>query len=122
MSKAAAIQMCSSNNLEENLNIAAQLITEAANNGATLAVLPEMFALMGLQLADALSIKETYGSGKIQDFLAEQALRNNIWIVGGTIPIDNTKNKVGAACLVYNNKGLVVARYDKVHLFDVIVS
>jgi len=45
-----------------------------------------------------------------------------VWVVGGTIPIvGDDSNKVRAACLVYNDQGERVARYDKVHLFDVSV-
>ena len=57
----------------------------------------------------------------IQDFLREQALKHKIWIVGGTIPIAVPDDPVRAraTCLVINDKGEEVARYDKVHLFDV---
>ena len=48
MSKIAAIQMCSSHILNDNLKIASRLINEAAKNEAKLVVLPEMFAVMGL--------------------------------------------------------------------------
>lgn len=56
----------------------------------------------------------------MQDFLAEQAAKHGIWLVGGTIPIaiDNSE-KVRAACLLFNAQGQCAARYDKIHLFDV---
>jgi nitrilase len=46
MNKIAAIQMSSTDNVDENLQTAARLIEEALNNGAKLIVLPEMFAIM----------------------------------------------------------------------------
>jgi len=123
MAKVAALQMCSSHLVSENLAMAAKLIAEAKANSAELVVLPEMFAAMGLKEQDKLKIKEKYGDGLIQNFLAEQALKNNIWIVAGTIPISTqTENKARASCLIYNNQGVVVARYDKIHLFDVTLS
>jgi nitrilase len=86
-------------------------------------VLPENFAFMGKNELDKLQIQEKFGHGLIQDFLAQQAKQLGIWIIGGTIPIaSQDPNKVYAACLVYNDQGQCVARYDKIHLFDVTVT
>lgn len=121
--KIAAIQMCSSHIVEENLAMAAHLIREAATNQAQLIVLPEMFAIMGKKPTDKVEAKEDYGSGKIQNFLSNQAKMHQVWIVGGTIPIAcENKNKVRAASIVYDHNGNAVARYDKIHLFDVTIS
>jgi len=120
MSKCAAIQMSSSPNISSNLMAADNLIAEAAKAGAKLVALPENFALMGDHESDKIKAKEIDGTGPIQNFLAAVAKKYSVWIVGGTIPIAGTDtNKVRAACLVYNNDGERVARYDKVHLFDV---
>lgn len=123
MPKVAAIQMCSSHIIDENLNTAALLIEEAVKNGAKLIVLPEMFPIMGKKPTDKVDAKENYGGGKIQTFLSIQARKFNVWIVGGTIPIAcEDMKKIKAACIVYNNKGDAIARYDKIHLFDVNIS
>ncbi|HLB56761.1 MAG TPA: carbon-nitrogen hydrolase family protein [Coxiellaceae bacterium] len=121
--KIAAIQMCSSHVVDENLATAAKLIAEAAKNQAQLIVLPEMFAIMGKKPTDKVDVKEKYGSGKIQNFLSQQAKMHNTWIVGGTIPIAcEDEKKVRAASIVYDHNGNAVARYDKIHLFDVTIS
>ena len=123
VSKIAAIQMCSSHLVDENLKIAQQLISEAAGNHANLIVMPEMFAMMGRLATDKLHIKETLGQGMIQSFLSEQARNNRVWIVGGTIPIAcDHHSKIRAASLVYDDKGNLVAHYDKIHLFDATLS
>lgn len=122
MSKCAAIQMASSPNTSSNLLEAEKLIAEAAKTGAKLVALPENFALMGDHELDKIKIKEVEGSGPIQSFLSGVAKKYGVWVVGGTIPISaNVGNKVRAACLVYNDLGEKVARYDKMHLFDVSV-
>lgn len=123
MKKVAAIQMCSTHNVEENLATAAALIAEAALQGAELVVLPEMFVLLGCDSSEKVEIKERAGSGKIQNFLAALAANHSIWIVAGTIPITcSHPNKVRAACILYDNHGKEVARYDKRHLFDARLS
>ncbi len=123
MVKVAAIQMCSSHIIEENLISAARLIKIAASNHAKLIVLPEMFAIMTKEPKDKHLYKEPLGNGKIQSFLSSESKNNKVWLVGGTIPIAcEEKNKFKAACLVFNDQGEFVTRYDKIHLFDVTLS
>lgn len=123
MSKIAAIQMCSTHILEKNFESSAKLIKEAASNGAKLVVLPEMFAIIDEPSPEEVMVKEPFGSGIIQDFLSSEAQRHKIWLVGGTIPIAcEENNKIRASCIVYNDTGKAVARYDKIHLFDALVS
>ncbi len=123
MPDVAIAQMCSSSNVNENLVIVKSLVEQAASNGAEMILLPENFAYMSHNEKDKLSIAENAGEGLIQDFIKTLAIRNNIWIIAGTIPIQsNEVNRVFAACMVYNNKGEQCARYDKIHLFDVQVS
>ncbi len=120
MTHVAAVQMASGPNLTANLNEAARLIEQAAHTGAELVVLPENFALMGLAETDKLELREPEGEGPIQAFLSRQAARHGVWLVGGTIPLlAEDAGKARASCLVYDAGGRQVARYDKIHLFDV---
>lgn len=123
MSKVAAIQMASGPNVKANLAEAEKLIKIAVQQEAELVVLPENFAIMGTSESDKVKIAEPFGNGLLQDFLKDQAIKNNIWLVGGTIPIkSNNPKKVSAACLLFNPQGELVARYNKVHLFDVTIE
>lgn len=123
MSKVAAIQMASGPNVKANLAEAEKLIKIAVQQEAELVVLPENFAIMGLAETDKVKVAEDVGSGLLQDFLQEQAKKHNIWLVGGTIPIRSSEpDKVLAACLLLNSQGEQVARYDKIHLFDVTIE
>jgi nitrilase len=118
--KVAAIQMASGPNVGANLIETRRLINSAVRAGAKLVVLPENFAIMGMKESDKVAIREQDGNGPIQDFLVEQAQKNNVWLVGGTVPlVAQAPGKVRAACMVYDNTGKRVARYDKAHLFDV---
>ena len=116
----AAIQMASGPNVSSNLYEAQRLIGMAADAGAKLIVLPENFAIMGMDEKDKVAVKENAGSGRLQNFLAEAAKKHAVWIVGGTIPIAcDDANKIRAAALIYDDCGTLVGRYDKTHLFDV---
>lgn len=123
MSVVAAVQMASGPNVKANLEEAEKLIKTAVQQDAELVVLPENFAIMGLSEMDKVAIAETAGEGPIQQFLSQQADKHGIWIVGGTIPLESgVAGKVYSASLLYNDSGEVVARYDKLHLFDVVLE
>lgn len=120
--RAGAIQMASGPQVAGNLHEAGRLIAKAAAAGATLVVLPENFALMPVHENERLAAREREGSGPIQTFLAEQARTHGIWLVGGTIPLACGSERIRAACLIYDDRGRPVARYDKMHLFDVVLD
>lgn len=117
--KVAAIQMASGPMVSGNLKEAGRLIANAAEQGAKLVVLPEFFAIMGMTEQDKLKVSEQAGTGPIQSFLSETARRHKIWLVGGSIPLAaSTPDKVKNSCLVFDDQGVQVARYDKIHLFN----
>jgi predicted amidohydrolase len=116
----AAIQMNSGDDVAANLKVAGSLLERAAADGAQLAVLPENFAALGADENLRISIAEADGTGPVQDALAELAARLKLWIVAGTISIRGENAlKPFASCCVYDASGVCIARYDKIHLFDV---
>jgi len=116
--KVAAIQMVSGATVAGNLDQAGTLIREAAAAGAELAVLPEYFCLMGRRDGDKLAVREAFGDGPIQDFLARTARECGLWLVGGTLPLQAGDDAhVRNTSLAFSPAGELVARYDKIHLF-----
>ncbi len=118
MFRVAAVQMASGPQVAANLQEAQRLIELAAATGARIVGLPEYFGIMGMKDTDKVAARERDGAGPMQDFLAEQARRHGVWIVGGSVPLDSdVPGKVRNACLVYDRDGERVGRYDKIHLF-----
>lgn len=118
MFRIAAVQMASGPNVQANLQEASRLIELAAATGARIIALPEYFCLMGMQDTDKVKAREKDGAGPIQDFLAAEAQRHKVWIVGGSVPLEaSVPDRVRNACLVFDGDGKRVARYDKIHLF-----
>lgn len=116
--KIAALQTVSGTSLDANLERAHALLGEAARGGAELAVLPEYFALMGRRDTDKLAVREDFGAGRVQSFLADAARAFGLWVVGGTLPLaGEDSQRVRNTSLAFSPRGECVARYDKIHLF-----
>ncbi len=114
----AAIQMASGPNVEGNLHEAGRLVAMAAELGAKLVALPEYFAIMGMRDRDKVAVREAEGKGAIQQFLSDTAKKHKIWLVGGSVPlVASVPGKVRNSCMLYDDKGELAARYDKIHLF-----
>ncbi|HET7730298.1 MAG TPA: carbon-nitrogen hydrolase family protein [Usitatibacter sp.] len=118
MFRVAAIQMASGPHVAANLQEAQRLIELAAATGARIIALPEYFGIMGMKDTDKVAARERDGEGPMQAFLSDQARRHRVWIVGGSVPMECADpGKVRNSCLVYDQEGRRVARYDKIHLF-----
>jgi nitrilase len=116
--KIAAVQMVSGPDIAQNLRDANLLVAEAAACGAKLVALPEYFPLISGDETDKVRAREKEGAGPLQDFLRETALRHKVWLVGGSIPLEaSSPDKVRNSCMVFDDSGRRVARYDKIHLF-----
>ena len=124
--KVAAVQMVSTPRVDENFEVARELIAQAAAEGAQLVALPEYFCLMGMSEADKLDIAEPLAdaltpatnSTPMQHLLAATAREHGVCLVAGTLPIRELgSEKVFNTTLVFGPDGVRVARYDKVHLF-----
>jgi len=116
----AAVQMCSTDDTAENLAAALALLREAAAGGARVVLLPENFALMARRDADRRALAEEDGAGPVQDALARAARELSVCVIAGSLQLRNAPGeRVSQACLAWDERGERVARYDKIHLFDV---
>jgi predicted amidohydrolase len=121
--KVAAVQMVSSPDIAQNCEIARELVSQAASQGAQLVLLPEYWAVMGLHEKDKLALAEQVGQGTIQSFMSAVASEFGVWLIGGTMPLatagpDVASEQVWNTTLVFDPTGKQVSRYDKIHLFS----
>ena len=116
--RTALVQCCSTDDLDRNLEYTREAVREAALRGALLVALPENFAFMRRE-GSAFPCAEESG-GPLAQFLGSLARQHRIWLVGGsfpeTIPGDS---RVYNTSVVFSPEGEEVARYRKIHLFDV---
>jgi predicted amidohydrolase len=118
--KLAAVQITTGSDVEKNLLLAEQEIKKAAQQGANIIALPEVFACYDSQKYLALGQQEISGQGNLRSRMSNWAKTNNVYLIGGTIPVlDPQTSKVYPRCYFYNDQGEELGYYDKIHLFDV---
>ncbi|MGQ4648338.1 nitrilase-related carbon-nitrogen hydrolase [Lyngbya aestuarii] len=114
---AAAIQMTSLPDLEKNLVQAEELIDLAVHQGAELVSLPENFSFMGDEEEKVARAEEI--AHQSEKFLKKMAQRFQVTVLGGGFPVPVAGGKVHNTALLIDPNGVELARYQKVHLFDV---
>jgi predicted amidohydrolase len=100
-----------------NLNRAKALIQQAVQQGAEMAVLPEMFNCPYNQEFFP-RFAESEPNGETVEFLADLAREYHCYIVGGSIP-EREGDCLYNTSFVFNREGHIIAKHRKVHLFDV---
>ena len=116
----AAVQMNSTSVLEENLVSARAFIDEACAGGADIIALPENFSLMSETREQRWDAADRVS--EVEAMLSAAAHENGVVIIGGSTPLPAPDGRVTNTCLVFDESGQRIGRYDKIHLFDVSVS
>lgn len=131
MSRIAIVQTVSSQQVDQNLPRISELVDQAAATGATAIFLPENVAALAASDPRQIGDTESRGAeaGPIRSLLGERARRHGCWIFAGTMPLSHRPDgtsvagrRVRAASIVFDPDGNQVARYDKIHMFDVDVD
>jgi predicted amidohydrolase len=114
--------MRSTQDLPANLARCGELTAQAASEGAHLVVLPECFSFLGGREGDRLAIAEALdGTGPVMSSLRDLATKYGVWIVGGGTPekVPDDPRRAYNTAIAIDPRGEVVARYRKIHLFDI---
>lgn len=117
--RTACIQLNAGPEVAANLDAAGTLIREAAGQGAQFIATPENTChIRSPQSAKLKSAKPEdqhagvpYFSGLAQDL--------GVWLLAGSMSILLDDNRIANRSFLFSDKGDIVARYDKIHLFDV---
>jgi predicted amidohydrolase len=117
-----ALQLSSQDDLAANLARVRHLVAEAASAGAQVIALPENFAFIGSE-AQKRSIAESLDGpvhGRIAQTLAELASKYGVDLIAGGMPEQSGEfERPFNTSVHFAPNGAVVARYRKIHLFDV---
>lgn len=115
----ACIQLNTGNNLENNISKVEKFIDKAALLGADVIFLPENAFFMPKDNEELLQNARFTEDDLALKFISKKALELNKWINIGSISVkEKDSEKLYNRSLLLNNKGIIVATYDKIHLYD----
>lgn len=113
----AAIQLDSRDDKEQNLKNAVSFIEEGVSRGAKLIAMPEQMNYVG---NDNVANAEEIPNGPTFKLMSEQAKKHRIWLHCGSIyEKNNTDSRPYNTNMIINPEGELVAKYRKIHMFDV---
>jgi len=114
--RVAMCQMRSGEDVEANVALAERLLGEAADGGADLAVLPEVFTYLGSSQGRAAAAEPI--PGPTTERLATIARDRSMWVLGGSV-LETDDGHIYNTSPLFDREGELVARYRKIHLYDV---
>ena len=119
--RVAAVQLNSQDDVGRNLDECQRLVGEAASRGAKMVLLPENFAFMGPEDGKrAVAENLDDAASPIRARLATMARDHGVTVFAGGIPERSADpSRPYNTCAVFDPHGELVARYRKIHLFDV---
>ncbi|HYM19292.1 MAG TPA: carbon-nitrogen hydrolase family protein [Micropepsaceae bacterium] len=117
--KVACVQLRSTDDVNENIATASNLIRNAAKAGAHFIATPENTTLMAADGGAKLEKTVAEADDKAVPAFAALAEELGIWLLVGSLAIKVSATKTANRSYLFDPKGRVEARYDKIHLFDV---
>lgn len=119
----SALQLTSGPKPEQNLAAVATLLAQLPQSERHLVVLPEGVSVFAAPDGANLALAEPLGEGPLQSAYAKLAREFSCYLVVGTLPTrSECENKFYASSLVYSPEGELLGDYQKLHLFDALVS
>ncbi|MGH1419348.1 MAG: carbon-nitrogen hydrolase family protein [Hyphomicrobiaceae bacterium] len=115
------VQLCATRNPDENTLLATKLIRQAANEGAQYIQTPEVTTLMETDPKAMLAVSQPEESNTSLDAFRSLAAELSVWLHIGSIGIKVSDTKLANRSFVIAPDGNIAARYDKIHMFDVIL-
>lgn len=115
--KIALCQMKVTRDKTENIDRARDMLFEAGQRGADIAILPEMFSILYDPCLFG-SAAELCPGGECSDMLSASARAMSMTIIGGSVP-EREADRIYNTCMCFGPDGKYLGKYRKAHLFDV---
>ena len=122
MFKVSCIQLRSSDDPEKNLKKTKKLIFKAINKKADFILTPECSSIFSLNKKKLLSISKSMREDLYTKEIKFIAKKYKKWILIGSVILRQNKNKLINRSILINNRGSIVSFYDKIHMYDAMLS
>ncbi|WP_425082233.1 carbon-nitrogen hydrolase family protein [Ruegeria arenilitoris] len=122
--KSALLQITSSDNPAENLEMVRAMVAEAAGQGARFILTPEVTNCVSTSTTRQRDVLQHEEDDQTLAGLREQAAALGVWLLIGSLAIKthDADGRFANRSFLVDPQGQIVARYDKIHMFDVQVS
>lgn len=118
--RVACVQLTSTTTIEENIEISGALVRDAHGKGAQFITMPEVVNLCQRDSARAVATVQFQENEKALAAYRALAQELGVWLLAGSLAIklpDDTR--LANRQFLIDDKGAIVATYDKIHMFDV---
>ncbi|WP_445680663.1 carbon-nitrogen hydrolase family protein [Radicibacter daui] len=119
MLRAALVQMTAGPEIEPNLKVIEEQVTKAADAGAHFVLLPENCTLIAPDAAHLRARLFEEAQHPALGLFPDLARRTGTWLLAGSIAVKGADGRAANRSLLFSPDGKLVARYDKIHMFDV---
>lgn len=122
--KVGLVQLCSSDRPDENLAATRTLVREAAAQGASFILTPEVTNCVSSDRAHQETVLRTEDADETLAGLVAEARALGVWLLIGSLALRtrDADGRFANRSFLVGPDGAIVARYDKIHMFDVNVS
>ncbi len=122
--RAAVLQLCASDDPQENLAALQAMLRDAAAQGAEIALTPEVSNCVSMSRRHQAEVLQLEAGDPVLAGLREAAREHGLWVLAGSLALksDPPETRFANRSLLIDPAGGIVARYDKMHMFDVTVS
>jgi predicted amidohydrolase len=117
--KVACLQVNAGNDMAANIEVAARLTDEAKRAGADMVLMPENVAMMEWGRANILAKAMREDAHRALAAFRAMATETGLWLHTGSLAVLLDGERVANRSFVIDPLGNIVARYDKIHMFDV---
>ena len=124
MLRAGLIQLCASDDPKANLGVTLDFIDQAAGAGAQLILTPEVTNCVSESRARQVSVLRHERDDNSLSAMQASAAKLGIWLLVGSLALktSDADGRFANRSFLISPRGKIVARYDKIHMFDVQIS
>ena len=122
MSRIALLQMTSGIDPAANADTLARAVSDAAAGGAAMLFTPEMSGLLDRDRARAAPDIVPEAANPVLAAVSAAARESGIWVALGSLAVERADGRWANRSFVLDSQGVVIGRYDKIHMFDVALA
>ena len=122
MFRVSCIQLRSTNNIHQNLKKTEKLINKAVKQKTDFIITPEVSSLLSVNKKQLIKVCKSMTDEIYLKGLKRLVKKYKKWILIGSLIIKVSKNKLVNRSILIDNKGRVKIYYDKIHMYDVVLS